>query len=235
MLVERNPKNKQIVPSHGVSWKTLNDTTWEFKLRVDVKFHNGDGLTADDIKFSLERVLDPATKSPRRSYITWIDKDEVADQTTVLIITRDPYPIVLDQLMTINMVPAKYFRESTPEVLAQKPVGAGPYKFVSWTQSDRLVLEVNTDYWGGTPADRIKKIEWRTIPEPSTAVAELLSGGTDMVIRNVVTPDQIPSITKSDRLTIASGQILRTAYVLMDAVGRSGQQPTQNVQVRQAI
>ena len=73
LLVERNPKNKQIVPSLAVSWKTLNDTTWEFKLRDDVKFHNGDRLTADDIKFSLERVLDPATKSPR-AFLHYLDR-----------------------------------------------------------------------------------------------------------------------------------------------------------------
>jgi peptide/nickel transport system substrate-binding protein len=234
-LIDRDLKTKKIIPSLAASWQTLNDTTWEFKLRDDIRFHNGDQMTAEDVKFTLERVLDPATKSPRRSYITWIDKVEVADPTTVRIITKGPYPIVLDQLTAVNMIPARYVKEGGPDILAQKPVGAGPYKFVSWTQSDRAVLEVYPEFWGGTPADRIKKIEWRAVPEASTAIAELLSGGTDMIIRNIVTPDQIASITRSSKHTIASGAILRTGFILLDAMGRSGQQPTQNLQVRQAI
>jgi peptide/nickel transport system substrate-binding protein len=234
-LIDRDLKTKKIIPSLAASWQTLNDTTWEFKLRDDIRFHNGEQMTAEDVKFTLERVLDPATKSPRRSYITWIDKVEVASPTTVRIITKGAYPIVLDQLTAVNMVSGKYVRDGGPDILAQKPLGAGPYKFVSWTQADRAVLEVYPEFWGGTPADRIKKIEWRAVPEASTAIAELLSGGTDMIIRNIVTPDQIASITRSNKHVIASGAILRTGFVLMDATGRSGQQPTQNLQVRQAI
>jgi peptide/nickel transport system substrate-binding protein len=234
-LIDRDLKTKKIIPALAASWQTLNDTTWEFKLRDDIRFHNGDRMTADDVKFTLERVLDPATKSPRRSYVTWIDKIEVADPTTVRIITKGAYPIVLDQLTAVNMVSAKYVKDGGPDVLAQNPMGAGQYRFVSWTQSDRAVLEVNPDFWGGTPADRIKKIEWRAVPEASTAIAELLSGGTDMIIRNIVTPDQIPSITRSNKHVVASGSILRTGFILMDALGRSGQSPTQNLQVRQAI
>jgi peptide/nickel transport system substrate-binding protein len=191
-------------------------------------------MTSEDVKFSYERVLDPNEKSPRRSYITWIDSIEAPDPTTVQIHTKGPYPIVLDQLTAINLISMKYFKDKGADYLAQHPMGVGPYKFVSWTQSDRAVLEVYNDYWGGTPPDRIKKIEWRAIPELSTAIAEMLTGGTDMVVR-AVPPDQMSSVTKSPQHTIASGPILRTGYVLMDAKGRSGQNPMTNLQVRQAL
>lgn len=234
-LTMRDFKTKEVVPYLATSWKTLNDTTWEFKLRNDVRTHDGDKLTAEDVKFSFERVLDPATKSPRRSYVTWIDKIEVADPTTVRFITKGPYAIVLDQLNTINVVPAKYFKSNDAAVLAQKPMGWGPYKVTSWAQQDRAVLEVFPEFWDGTPPERLKTIEWRVIPEASTAVAELISGGTDMVIRNVITPDQIPSLKQNEGIAIASGAILRTGFILMDALGRSGQHPTQKLEVRQAI
>ena len=233
-LIDRDLKTRQIIPSIATSWKVLNDTTWEFKIRDDLRFHDGSKMTSEDVKFSYERVLDPNQKSPRRSYITWIDKIDAPDPTTVQIHTKGPYPIVLDQLTAINLVSKKYVTDKGGDYLAQNPMGVGPYKFVSWSQSDRAVLERYEDFWGGTPADRIKTIEWRTIPEASTAVAEMLSGGTDMVIRNVITPDQVSSITGN--YTVASNAILRTGFVLMDAKGRSGTDvPTTKLEVRKAI
>ena len=163
-------------------------------------------------------MLDPATKSARRGYVTWIDKIEVPDPETVRFITKGPYAIVLDQLNTINIVPAKYFKSNDAAVVAQKPMGWGP-KVTSWAQQDRAVLEVYPDFWDGAPADRLKTIDWRVIPEASTAIAELISGGTDMVIRNVITPDQIPSLKQNERIAIASDAILRTGFILMDSLG----------------
>ncbi len=98
-LLERDPKTGNLLPHLVTEWKTLNDTTWEFKLRPGVKFHNGNPLNAECIRFTIEdRVLDPKQKSPLLPNWKWVKKVEVVDDLTFRIITDGPYPLVLQRL-----------------------------------------------------------------------------------------------------------------------------------------
>lgn len=219
---------------HGLlatEWKTLNETTWQFKLRAGVKFHNGDPFTADDVKFTFDRALDPATKNPTRANLTAIKKVEVVDSLTVNFITDGPYPLLLYRLTEVSdssvIIPAAYLKAKGDDILAKEPIGTGPYKFVSWKKDERLELDANPDYWG--PKAKIKHAIFRPIPEAAARVAELKSGGVDLIVN--VPPEQVPSLdsgaTKVD--TVASDFIM---FVTLNTLQEG---PLQKKAVRQAL
>src|SRR5438105_8148131 len=106
-LRHRNAK-LEYEPSLATSWKALNETTWEFKLRRGVKFHNGDPLTAEDVKFSFERVTEPGKekkKSPQYGNIRAVKEVRIVDPETIHIITDKPFPLLLERLVYFNIVP----------------------------------------------------------------------------------------------------------------------------------
>ncbi|RMF93939.1 MAG: hypothetical protein D6736_00925 [Nitrospinota bacterium] len=230
-LVTRNLQTFRPEPFLAESWKIINDTTWEFKLKKGVKFHNGDPFTAESVKFSIERVIKPEQKSPQRTNWTWVDHIEVVDDHTVRFHSKAPYPLVLERLTQGYLYSPRYVKEKGDAYIAEHPMGTGPYKFVSWTKGERIVLKANEDYWGKVPA--IKNLIIRIIPESATRVAELLAGGVDL-IRNVE-PDQIPVIEASPNARISATKILRLAFLQMDGDGRAGPTPFQNIDVRRAL
>ncbi|MER3399508.1 MAG: hypothetical protein C4316_13455, partial [Chloroflexota bacterium] len=151
-----------IVPVLAESWKPVSDTVWEFKLRSGVKFHNGQELTAADVKFSLERVLDPKTTSPWRGRIDRIGRVEVVDSLTVRIETSGPFSPLLQGLSVVDIIPARYFQEAGPQGFATAPVGTGPFVFKEWVRQERLVVTANGNYWRGRPA--LDEVVFRAIP-----------------------------------------------------------------------
>ena len=148
-LVEQD-ENMNIIPSLAESWEQPDDVTTVFHLRKGVKFHNGEPLTAADVKFSLDRMK----SSPQVSHIIGtVDKVEVVDENTVKVITKQPFGALLSHLChpTTAILNEKAVKASG-DSYGQHPVGTGPYKFVSWASGDRIVLEANPDYFlGETP------------------------------------------------------------------------------------
>ncbi|RMF85972.1 MAG: ABC transporter substrate-binding protein, partial [Nitrospinota bacterium] len=209
----------------------LDDLTWEVKLRPGVKFHNGEPFTAHTVKFNLERVLNPAQKSPARGNWTWLKEVRVIDDHTVHLISYKPYPLIFERLTTLELIPQHYAQEKGDDYIATHPVGTGPYKFVEWIKGQRLVLEVNTDYWGKIP--EVKRVIFRAIPETATQIAELLSGGVDII--RTVPPDQIPVIEASPNAHISAAPILRVVFLMPDVRGRASQTPLMDARVRRAI
>jgi peptide/nickel transport system substrate-binding protein len=230
-LVVRDLDTGKIIPHLATSWKIIDDTTWEFKLRHDVVFHNGEKFTAHTVKFNYDRVLDPANKLPQRGNHKEIKSVEVVDDYTVRFKTHRPYPIMLERMQNFQMLPEKYFKEKGKAYIAEHPVGTGPYKFVHWIRGRELLFERNDDYWGPKPAFKYAKI--RIIPDTSTQIAELLSGGVDIV--RALPPDQIEVVDASGVARHMVAPILRTAFLQLDSVGRSGKHPVQNVLVRKAM
>ncbi len=218
-------------PMLATEWKTLNDTTWQFKLRAGVKFHNGDPFTADDVKFTFDRALDPATKSPTRANLTQIKRVDVVDPLTVNFITDGAYPLLLYRLTEVSdssvIVPMKYLKEKGDDILTTKPVGTGPYTFVSWKKDEQLELAANPSYWGPKPA--IKRAIFRPIPEAAARVAELKSGGVDLIVD--VPPEQVPGLdggaTKVD--------VVPSDFTMMVVFNTIEPGPLQNRAVRQAL
>ncbi len=232
-LISRHPTTMKPAPHLAESWRLVDELTWEFKLRQGVKFHNGEPFNAATVKYNFERVLTLDQKSPQRGNLDWLDRVDIIDDYTVRLITKEPHPIVPERLTNFQMIPALYAKEVGDTELAKKPVGTGPYRFESWTKGQRVVLQANTDYWKGPPA--VQTVVFRTIPEATMQVAELLAGGVDII--RTISPDQIPLVEASGVAYVSKAPILRVVYLSFDCLGRdpTSQVALKDLRVRQAI
>lgn len=168
--------NMNIIPGLAESWTQIDDTTTEFKLRNGVKFHNGEPLTADDVKFTLDRMK----ASPQVSHIIKaIDSIEVVDDNTVRIKTDKPFGALLSHLShTAASILNREAVEKGGAAYGQNPVGTGPYKFVSWQAGDRITLQANPDYYlGKAPTE---KVIFRSIVEGTNRTIGLETGEVDI-------------------------------------------------------
>ncbi len=229
-LAARDVKTGKVGPSLALSWKPLNDTTWEVKLRKGVKFHDGSPFTARDVKATFDRVLNPENKLVARGNHAKIKSVEIVDESTVHFITDGPYPVFVERLTALVMQSEKIIKEKGHEWMQENPVGTGPYKLVKWTRKQEHLLVRNDDYWG--PKPYYKYVRVRIIPETATQIAELISGGVDVI--KAVPPDQMDVINKSGQARTATAQILRTAMLQLDQAGRGGPNPFTDRRVRQA-
>lgn len=174
-------------PGLATEWKAVNDTTWEFKLRQGVKFHNGDPLTARDVKFSAERTMDPASGAAHNLNLISVGRVEAPDDHTVRFITKQPDPLLPNRLAVLRsqILPKDYFTTVGLDTFLKKPVGSGPLKFVEWKKDDRLVLARNDDYWGAKCA--FETVIVRAIPEIAARLGALKKGEVQLISR--LTPD----------------------------------------------
>ena len=229
-LAVRDLKTRKVIPNLATSWKTIDDTTWEVKLRQGVKFHDGSPFTAKDVKASFERVLDPAKKMTARGNHAKIKGVDVVDDHTVRFRTDGPYPLFVERMTALVMHSEKVLREKPHEWVQENPIGTGPYKLVRWNRKQEHLLVRNDDYWGHKPA--FKHVRIRIIPEQATQIAELISGGVDVI--KAVPPDQMDVIDKSGQARTATSPILRTALLQLDQAARGGPNPFTDRRVRQA-
>lgn len=227
----RDYTSLRVGPWLATEWKSSSDTTWDMTLRSDVKFHNGDPFTANTVKFNIERVINPATKSPQRGNWEAIDRIEVQDDTHLTWVTKKPYPVFAERLQNLQFLSEKVVQEKGDAWVADNAIGTGPYKFVSYVRGRQITLVRNDDYWGPKPA--FKNAVFRIIPDIATQIAELLAGRVDIV--PAFPMDQIDALEKAGRGTAKVQAILRTAFRGLDARGRSGANSLQDKAVRQAI
>ena len=228
-LLHKNTK-LEYEPSLATSWKALNDTTWEFKLRKGVKFHNGDVMTAEDVKYSFERVLEPGKekkKSPQYGNIRAIKDVRIVDPDTIHLVTDKPFPLLLERLVFFPIVPKKHIEKVGEEAFGTTAaVGTGPWKFVEWKRDQHIRLEAFDGHWRGKPA--FKHLVIRAVPEVATQIAEIKTGGVDL-IRNV-SADLVPELKTHTQTYVSSAPILRVHYVELDM----RQAPFDKKAVRQA-
>ena len=211
-LLHKNPK-LEYEPSLATSWKALNDTTWEFTLRKGVKFHNGDPLTAEDVKYSFDRVLDPQKKSPQYGNVRFIKEVRIVNPDTVHIVTDKPSPLLLERLVFFPVVPKKHVEKVGDQAFGESAtVGTGPWKLVEWKRGQHIRLEAFDQHWRGKPP--FKHLVVRAIPEAATQIAELKTGGVD-IIRNV-SADLVPDLKANPATYVSSAPILRVHYVMFD-------------------
>jgi peptide/nickel transport system substrate-binding protein len=227
-LVSRHPDGK-LFPSLATEWKLTNPTTWTFKLRQGVKWHNGDPFSSADVKYSFERTWDPKLNTRVSTVFTTVERVEAPEATTVVFTTKKPDPL-LDARVAFyggQIVPKKYVESVGNDTFNAKPIGTGPVRFVSWTKDDRVVLEANPDYFGGKPD--FDRFIMRSIPETAPRVAGLLKGETDIITQ--LAPDQGERVN-ANASTRVVGALYAGLYVL--AVN-SKVPPLDNPLVKQAL
>jgi peptide/nickel transport system substrate-binding protein len=227
-LTSRHPDGK-LYPGLATEWKLEGQTTWRFKVRSGVKFHNGDPFSSADAKFSIERTYDPAAKTMVATALATIDRIEAPDAHTLVIHTKKPDPLLPARLAFYGgqIVPKKYLESVGNDTFNAKPVGTGPVRFGSWVKDDKAVLEANPDYWGG----KIAMDRWimRPIPETAPRIAALLKGEVDIITQ--LPPDQAERVTGNASTRVA-GALYAGLYVL--AVN-SKRPPLDNPLVKQAL
>lgn len=239
-LVHTNEK-QQLGPGLAVSWKPLSDTVWEFKLRQGVKFHDGSPFTADDVLFTFERA--PNVEASPSSFALYTKGKTLKkiDDFTIHITTERPYPLMPNDVSTLNIVSKKHGEGAkTADYNSGKAaIGTGPYKFVEWVPGDRLVLEKNPDYWGEKAA--FDHVVFKPINSDPTRVAALLAGDVDMI-------DQVPTadiahLKANPDVVLSQGVSNRVIYLHLDhdrddspfVTGTGGKNPLKDLRVRKAI
>jgi peptide/nickel transport system substrate-binding protein len=167
-------------PGLAESWSLAKDgVTYEFALRKGARFHNGDPVTAEDVKFSFERYRGSGAKLLKEK----VKEVQVAAPDRVRFVLREPWPDFMASYGTSAtgagwIVPKKYIDKVGEEGFKRHPIGAGPYKFVSFTPGVELVLEAFADYWRKPPA--VKRVVMRSIPDESTRAAAVKTGEVDV-------------------------------------------------------
>ncbi len=244
-LVQMDPDSKMI-PGLATSWKTIDDKTWEFKLRKGVKFTDGSELTAEDVVFSLDRVPNvPNSPGPFSAYTKAIVAKEIVDPYTIRFKYAAPYPLAPNDLSTIYIVSKKVAAGASTEDFnsGKAAIGTGRYKLVKYTSGDRIDLVRNDSYWGDkSPWD---KVTFKIIKNESARVAALLSHDVD-AIEQPPTADLV-RIKGDPKFTVTSKISHRVIYFNFDHLTRSSpfitdkagkpmdRNPLLDVRVRRAI
>ena len=199
--VVRPLPGKKIGPSLAESWtESADGRVYEFKLRRGLRFHNGDPVTSEDVKFSFERYKGAgATELHAR-----VRQVEIVDPLIVRFHLKDAWPDFLTFYGTTAtaaglVVPKKYLTQVGDDGFKKHPIGAGPYRFVSHTTGVELVMEAYAGYWRKTP--HVKRLVMKSVPETTTRVAMLKNGETD--IANALDGEDAENVKRDPRLSLS--------------------------------
>jgi peptide/nickel transport system substrate-binding protein len=235
-LIYRDPKANEYKGQLATSWKWINDTTLELELRKGVKFHNGEAFDADDVVYTLNYVSKPDSKVTTANNVNWIAKAEKIDQYKVRIVSKKPFPAAIEYLAgPIVIHPNEYYEKVGPKGMNEKPVGSGPYKIVDHAIGKYVRMEKNPDYFKDSPkpAATVEKIEIRFIPDRQTQVAEILSGGLDLIMH--VALDQANQLKAVPHVKAVSGETMRIVFLNYNSTDNTPAAALKNLKVRQAI
>ncbi len=226
-LIRLSDDGRDFVGELAESWKVVDPTTWQFRLRRGVKFHNGEDLNAAAVKFTLDSTLDPERKTRQRPTYVAFKEVRIDDPYTVSIITHKPYAIALTQLQYLMVVPPGYIKQVGWDEFGRKPVGSGAFKFKEWERDVRVVLEANDAYWKGKP--KVRTVAFRAIPEDASRIAAVQRGEVDII--DAVPYDRIKELQGSPTVKITQRQG-EQVYVGLDTLRV---EPLKKREVRQAL
>ena len=206
-LVQVDP-NLRIIPGLATSWQASPDgLVWTFTLRGNVKFHNGRAMTADDVVYSLNRIRDPKTKSPRASDFAIVDSVTATGPLTVAIRLKQPFSPMLAKLaLSTNVIVPHEVVEKDGD-LNTEPVGTGPYRFVEYTPQQRMVLVRSGDFWGVDATGRrlpyIDRIEFDFYPDAVARVTALKTGNVDWI--EYVPSSEVQNLRTTPNVQVVGG------------------------------
>jgi peptide/nickel transport system substrate-binding protein len=251
-------EHQHLIPRLALSWKTRDDTTWEFKLRPNVKFTDGSPFTANDVIYTYCRV--PKVENSPSSLavsVRSITGMSAPDPLTLVIKTATPYPLLPTELNNVPIISAKvngagqveFDRQNCKNVgtypktadfnSGKVAIGTGPYKLVKFIKGDRIELERNEGFWGDKPA--WKHVTFRPITSAGPRVAALLAGDVDL-IDNVPIQD-LARVKANPNFGVVQGLSNRVIYLHFDYIddkppgveGANGKNPFRDKRVREAI
>ncbi|MQB44741.1 peptide ABC transporter [Rhizobium sp. ICMP 5592] len=225
-LVTRDNSGK-IVPEIATAWKALSDTKIVFTLRSDAIFHDGTPLTAEDVAFSVNRIIDPKLASPQRSQFAKIAKAEVSGDHEVTLTLQSPYPPLLAQLTKLSIVPEHVVQKVGDQAFNLAPVGSGPYKFAKWDRGVAVTLVRNDSYWGNKGP--FEQAVFRAVPDASTRVADLQAGVADFA--RALTSDQAAQLSGSETVKALPMLTERMSFIRINP----NKPPFDNPKLRQAV
>jgi peptide/nickel transport system substrate-binding protein len=235
-LIYRDPVTWDYKPLLAKSFKWVDNTTIEFELRQGIIFHNGEKFDADDVVYTLNYMSNPDNKVLVQRNVSWIKNAEKLGPYTVRINLKQPFPAAFEYLAgNLPIYPNEYYAKVGPEGFGLKPIGTGPYKVAEVVQGKRIVFVKNENYFKDSPKGQpaIDKLVQRTIPEITTMIAELMTGGLDWIY--LVPKDQAEKLEKVPTLKVVRAETMRIGFLQMDVTGRAGDTPMRKLEVRQAI
>jgi peptide/nickel transport system substrate-binding protein len=221
----------KLAPALALSWERPDELSFVLKLRDGVTWHNGDPFTAEDVKYTFERIYKPDSPlvEARGMYDTF-DQLDAVDRLTVRIRTKAPEPVIEKRLSNYGswIVPKVFIEKNGgDEKFGQFGVGTGPFKAVRFEANNQLVMERNDSYW--EEPSPLKKLTYKVIPEVSTRVTSLLNGETQMITN--VPPDQVRTLQGG-----ATVDIRDTPLVSLHVLRYNANDPVlKDVRIRQAM
>jgi peptide/nickel transport system substrate-binding protein len=240
----RQDHGQKLIPGLAESWKAIDDTTWEFKLRQGVTFHDGTPFTADDVVFTFERA--PDVEGSPSSFGTYTKGKTVkkVDDHTVHITTAAPYPLMPNDVSTVMIISKKHGMGAKTEDYnsGKASIGTGPFKFKEYVPGDRIVMERNESYWGEKPMWTV--VTFKPIKSGPSRVAALLAGDVDL-IEQTPTVD-LERLKKEPGVALSDGISNRVIYLHLDHArddspfvkakdGSAIKNPLKDLRVRRAI
>ncbi|MBN1381677.1 MAG: ABC transporter substrate-binding protein [Deltaproteobacteria bacterium] len=237
-LVVRNSR-MEVVPQIAESWQQLDTLTYDFILRKGVKFHNGDPLTVEDVKFTFDRIIQEGMidgqTSPRKSLLGPLKEVKIIGPDKIRFILEKPWPVFPAFLPWQEVVSEKFVKQIGSGGMATQVNGTGPFKLVEWMRGTRIVMERFEDYYGGSSdihpvgKARVTCLIWRIIPENASRVAALLSGEVDII--NDVPAHSIRQIERNPDTRIMTVNGTRSYFLALN----NTRPPFNNVKVRKAL
>lgn len=239
-------EEQKLVPGLAVSWRAVDERTWEFKLREGVTWHDGSPFTADDVAFTVARAPTvPNSPSSFGLYLRQIAETTVVDAHTIRFRTHTVFPLMPVYLSTFGIVSRRHGEGATTADYnsGKAMIGTGPFRFVSWAQGDRIVMERNPTYWGG--AAPWASVTTRFIRNPAARVSALLAGDVDII--DALPTSDITRVERDPRTHVSRAISNRNMYVFVDHLERSSphvtdrqgrplaQNPFRDLRVRQAV
>ncbi|MDR3541560.1 MAG: ABC transporter substrate-binding protein [Desulfosporosinus sp.] len=207
-LLTLDGKTMKVIPELATDVTRIDNTTWDVKLRPKVTFQNGNPLTADDVIYSVKRIIDPTFKSNIAGFFATIKDVQKVGDLEVHIITTGPDPSLPTRLTMLDILNQKEMLAS-PDKIKTAVSGTGPYKIASWTKGQNIILERNDSYWGPKPP--IKTVKYRFIEEDATRAAALKNGEVDFATNML--PEYVSTLPQ-----VQTAEGLEFSLVRMNAV-----------------
>ncbi len=230
-LLYLDPQGR-VRPLLAESWQVVNPTTYLFRLRRGVTFHNGEPFTGKAVEYSWRRSQEAhrANKEP----FAPVARIEHVDDHTIRIVTASPDPIFLKKMANVSasIFPPKYASEQGDEAAAQRPVGTGPFVLGEWVRGDRVRLQASPRYYlSGAP--KVRTLVWQTFPDSDARIAALQTGQIDVALR--IPPHRVAALERDRQIRVTSALSTRTYYVAFNTLTTGRGTPVMDRRVRLAM